>query len=115
MKLPNGAQAEVPEAKILGYLLSPTHRAGKSKAAFFSKHGFATRSWQVLARALRAHAIENEVSHVEETAYGTRYVVDGALAAPDGTALNVRSVWFINHGSAIPRFATAHPLSRRVR
>ena len=115
MKLPNGAQAEVPEAKILGYLLSPTHRAGKSKAAFFGKHGFATWNWQVLARALRAHAIENKVSRGEETAYGTRYVVDGALAAPDGTVLNVRSVWFINHGSAIPRFATAHPLSRRVR
>ena len=85
MKLPNGTQAEVPEAKILGYLLSPTHRAGKSKAAFFSKHGFAARNWQVLARALRAHVIENKVSHSEETAYGTRYVVDGLLAAPDGT------------------------------
>ena len=108
-------KADAPVRPILGYLLSPTHRAGKSKAAFFSKHGFATRNWQVLARALRAHAIENKVSHVEETAYGTRYVVDGVLASPDGTALNVRSVWFINLGSAVPRFATAHPLSRRVK
>ena len=62
-----------------------------------------------------AHAIENKVSHSEETAYGARYIVDGLLAAPDGTVLNVRSVWFISHGSTIPRFATAHPLSRRVK
>ena len=114
MKLPNGAQAEVPEAKILGYLLSPTHRAGKSKAAFFSKHGFAGRNWQMLARALRMHAIENNVSHVGETDYGTRYVVDGSLTASDGAVLNVRSVWFINRGATVPRFATAHPLGRKV-
>ena len=115
MKLPNGEAAEVAEEKIAGYLLSSTHRAGKSKAAFFGKHGFTAENWRALAAALRKHATENEASPTGQTAYGTRYVIDGLLAAPDGAVLNVRSVWFINHGTTVPRFATAHPLKRSIK
>jgi hypothetical protein len=67
-----------------------------------------------LADALRRHAIEGTVAAAEKTAYGTRYVVDGLLLAPDGASLNVRSVWFINEKTAVPRFATAHPLKRKA-
>jgi hypothetical protein len=113
--LPNANAAEVPESKIVGYLLSTTHTAGKSKAAFFGKHGFVIANWHVLARALREHAAKNPVLQTDETAFGKRYVVDGELLAPDGTILNVRSVWFITTETTIPRFATAHPLKRKDR
>jgi len=115
LKLPNANAAEVPENKIVGYLLSTTHTAGKSKAAFFGKHGFAATDWHALAQALREHAKKNPVLQTDETAFGKRYVVDGTLHAPDGTILNVRSVWFISINSAVPRFATAHPLKRKNR
>jgi hypothetical protein len=36
------------------------------------------------------------------------------LKAPDGRALNVRTAWFIDNQSDIPRFITAHPLRRRL-
>ena len=113
MDLPGAEKAEIIQDKIVRYLLSTTHRAGRSKAAFFCKHGFKTEDWQALAEALRRHAAENVATLVEETRYGTRYVIDGALAAPDGSSLNVRSVWFINRGTSVPRFATAHPLKRK--
>lgn len=113
LKLPNADAAVIPQAKVAGYLLSPTHHAGRSKAAFFGKHGFAVKDWQMLARALRVHAGSNAVSRTNETAFGTRYVIDGPLHAPDGTDLNVRSVWFISRGTGVPRFATAHPLKRK--
>lgn len=113
MVLPGVDGAEVDEAKILGYLLSPTHRAGQSKAAFFTKHGFSAEQWQLLAEALRRQAKTGTVSAEKKTAYGMHYVVDGPLIAPDGTRLNVRSVWFINEGTERPRFATAHPLKRK--
>jgi len=112
LKLPNVKDATIPFAKIVGYLLSPTHLVGRSKAAFFAKHGFSAENWQVLASALRAHATDNALSRVEMTAHGTRYVVDGPLCAPDGERLNIRSVWFISRGAAVARFATAHPLPR---
>ena len=114
MGLPNADRGEISEAKIVRYLLSPTHRAGRSKAAFFIKHGFAAASWHALAEALRRHATAGTVTAAEKTPYGTRYVVDGLLTAPDGASLNVRSVWFINENASVPRFATAHPLRRTV-
>ena len=115
MNLPNANVAEVPENKIVGYLLSTTHTAGKSKAAFFGKHGFVVANWQALAWALREHATKNPVLQADETAFGKRYIVDGTLLAPDGTVLNVRSVLFMTTETTIPRFATAHPLKRKNR
>ncbi len=114
MILPNAESAQIPEDKILGYLLSSTHRSGKAKAAFFVNFGFWSQEWQKLAAALRRHARENPLAAYEATAFGQRYVADGTLVAPDGTALNVRSVWFINSDGAAPRFVTAHPLKRKT-
>jgi hypothetical protein len=54
--LPDAASAEVPEDKIRKYLLSTTHRSGKSKAAFFLRFGFNAQDWQQLAVALQRHA-----------------------------------------------------------
>jgi hypothetical protein len=113
MRLPNFGKAAIAEDKIVRYLLSSNHPAGGSKAAFFLKHGFKPEDWQQLARALETHASDNDVATSNQSQYGTRYVIDGALAAPDGTRLNVRSVWFIRRGSEVPTFATAHPLERK--
>jgi hypothetical protein len=113
MRLPGIEKAEVSETKIVKYLLSTTHRAGKSKAAFFMEQGFDPQQWEELDRALRQHAIDNEVARQEQTIFGIRYVVDGVLKAPDGRSLNVRTVWFIDDDGDAPRFVTAHPLRRR--
>jgi hypothetical protein len=113
MKLPDVEKAEVPSAKVVRYLLSTTHRAGKSKAAFFMEFGFDPDRWEKLAAALKQHAMDNEIALEESTSFGTRYVIDGVLKAPDGTWLNVRSAWFIDDDGDSPRFITAHPLRRR--
>ena len=65
-----------------------------------------------MAEALRRHAAENHVCEQEESGFGIRVVVDGPMHAPDGSVLNVRSVWFIDAGGRLPRFVTAHPLRR---
>ena len=112
MGLPDAKKTKIPKAKIVGYLLSSTHPAGRSKAAFFRKHGFAENKWQALRDALRVHAQRGDLVTTEVTQHGTRYVVDGTIAAPDGTFLNVRSVWFIRRSESSPTLATAHPLRR---
>jgi hypothetical protein len=63
---------------------------------------------------LRQHAGDHEVAKVESSPFGTRYVVDGALAAPDGRAPVIRSVWFLETGQETPRFVTAYPLEREA-
>jgi len=87
MKLPDVEKSEVSRAKVVGYLLSTTHRAGKAKAAFFTEFGFDSDHWEVLATALKQHAMDNDVVLEEKTIFGTRYVIDGVLKAPDGTWL----------------------------
>jgi hypothetical protein len=113
MKLPDVEKAEIKESKITQYLLSTTHRAGKSKASFFIRFGFDPDRWEELATALRQHARDNEITLEEKTVFGTRYVIDGLLKAPDERWLNVRTAWFINRVGDPPRFVTAHPLRRR--
>jgi hypothetical protein len=80
----------IPRKKITGYLLSPSHRDGRGKAAFFARFGFTADSWQTLAGALLQHAATHEVAKVE--------------ASPV-----VRVIWFIDSGEEIPRFVTAYP------
>lgn len=113
VKLPNGGMGLVPKAKVVDYLLSFTHRYGRSKAAFFSAHGFQYQRWEEMSQALRRHAAENEIAEPTETPFGRRYVIDGNLLAPDGAGLRIRSVWFLETGIKAPRFVTAHPLPRR--
>ncbi len=112
MKLPHADRAIVPERKITLYLLNPAHPAGGSKARFFHRFGYMTIQWQVLAEDLMRHARANEVVAMEPGRYGTRYVVDGFLTAPDGTCLKIRAAWFIDLGTDQPRFVTAHPLPK---
>ncbi len=110
MRLPEYEQALVPERKITAYLLSLDHRDGRSKAVFFMRFGFALDDWPVLATALKRHAAEHEVVAAEPTPFGTNYVVEGPLPAPDGRSPGVRVVWFIAIGERIPVLATAYPL-----
>jgi hypothetical protein len=115
VKVPFIAEAEVPRAKIVLYLLNPEHRAGRSKARFFSGHGYGTERWEEMAEALRTHGRENEVAKQETTPLGVRLVVEGPLALRDGVVAEIRSVWFIESGEGVARLVAAYPLRQRKR
>lgn len=109
MKLPGLEGAVVPREKVEGYLLSFTHPTGRSKAEFFSRFGFRAERWEELRDALAAHAAANEVAKAEESAFGTRYTLEGPLGAPDGRSPVVRAVWFVETGETGPRLVTVYP------
>ena len=111
MKVPNTEAALVPEGKLTAYLLSRSHPAGRRKAAFFLRFGFKTDDWHVLADALVRHAATHEVAAIEESAFGTRYVVEGPIESPDGRDPAIRVVWFTEKGETRPRLVTAYPCS----
>ena len=113
MKLPNYENAIVPRVKIIEYLLSPTHRDGRSKAEFFTRYGFSVDRWEELAAALLRHAAGHAIAKIEDSPFGARYIIEGGLSTPDGRVPVIRSVWFIETGAHIPRFVTAYPLHRR--
>jgi hypothetical protein len=112
LKLPNHDKSTVPPTKITDYLLSLSHHDGRGKARFFASFGFSPRSWETLVEALRRHAAEHEVTRIESSPFGTRYVIEGTMFTPDGRAPLMRTVWFIETGEQIPRFVTAYPLHR---
>ena len=110
MILPNREQAIVPEAKITLYLLNLQHPKGRSKAKFFMQFGFSVAQWNQLADALFDHAQTYEVVKTEQTPFGKRYVLEGALATPIDRTPQVRVVWFISTDSTEPHLVTAYPL-----
>jgi len=110
MRLPNQHKAIIPEMKIRGYLLSTSHPYGRHKAAFFKRFGFSVKYWELMTIALRSHAEQCDVVRVEDTEFGSRYIVEGPLKAPDGRAPNVRVVWFIEKEDDRPRLVTVYPV-----
>ena len=92
MKLPNRKHAHVPKRKLTAYLLSPSHPVGKSKARFFRENGFDSSDADRLREALREMAQQSEVDEVEQTPYGTKYVIVGSLHSPDEEPVSLRAV-----------------------
>lgn len=113
MKSALGEKASVTEEKITGYLMSPTHGRGRNKFVFFQRPGFSGLNWRGLADALWRHATANETVKAEDTAFGTRYTVEGPLETPSGNRPIVRSVWIVEAGTAAPRLATAYPIREK--
>jgi hypothetical protein len=111
--LPHIENAYIPKEKITGYLLSNTHRDGKTKAILFNRFGFSLNNWQELANALLKHAQENQIIKTEISKFGTKYLIDGSLSTPQKKLLMIRSIWFIEAGKNTPVFVTAYPLKRR--
>ena len=108
MKLPGHLAAVVPRDKVVRYLLSASHADGRHKSAFFTAFGFDARRWEELSAALKRHAA-HDVVRVEQSRFGTRYVIEGIIETPDGRNPAVRSVWFLEPGEEAPRFVTAYP------
>jgi uncharacterized protein DUF6883 len=110
MKLPDPELAQVETSKVTEYLLCPSHPDGRSKAAFFIRFGFRVEDWQILAEALRGHGTTNPVVKVDDTAFGTRYTVEGKILSPDGRNPRIRTVWLIETGGSGARLITAYPI-----
>ncbi|MBW2535538.1 MAG: hypothetical protein JRI55_28865 [Deltaproteobacteria bacterium] len=115
MWLPDFQQGIISPTKVIGYLLSFSHRQGRAKAEFFARFGFVADAWTELADSLRRHAAGNEVVKIERSPFGTRYIVEGPLTTPDDRNPEVRAVWFVERGETVPRFVTAYPCRRVVR
>lgn len=112
MYLPNAANAYIPPAKILDYLLSMESRRGRSKARFFIQFGFSREQWHLFAEALLRHGASYEVVNIAETQYGPTYALDGVMRTPDGRNPRVRTVWMIRNNEDAPGFVTAYPIGR---
>jgi hypothetical protein len=113
MTIPNAETAVITREKITGYLLSLRHPVGKAKAKFFRAHGYSDENAQILGEDLRRVAALGRVVEEEHTAYGTKYLAEGAILTPRGTTIVIRTVWFAEAEGTPLRFVTAYPGGER--
>src|SRR5512145_3248976 len=110
MQLPYIDEAHVSELKISDYLLADDHPTGRSKALFFRNLGFRKDQPAALRLALLQHAAGNDVSSVQQTVFGAKYLIDGSISGPNGNSAGIRSIWFIEARERGPRLITAYSL-----
>lgn len=110
MQLPYSEKAYVPVSKLRDYLLSETHPVGKSKAKILRAAGFNETNVGFLKQGLLTIAHSGKVVDVISSLHGVKYVIDGLLKAPDGSAIKMRTIWITEKGQVRPRFVTAYPL-----
>lgn len=109
MKIPNCDRAEIPESKIIDYLLALGHPEGGPKATFFLNWGFTQNEWHILASALIRQANENVYTDVVEGKYGLKYIVIAPIESPAGITPPIKTIWMIPHDGEHPRLITAYP------
>ena len=110
--LPNADRAEIDPAKLRDYVLSGTHPVGRFKARFFRALGFTANGWRQLDTALRTDHVTQPTEPAGTNARGQKFAIRTILKGPAAEAVVV-SVWFVPHGSSVPRFVTAYPGSER--
>lgn len=110
MLLPHSQNAVVDIHKLTDYLLNPNHKDGRHKARLFAASlNVNAEDAEELRHALLNAAASNEARYGKFDRYGQRYTVD-FLFEWRGKSAIIRSGWIIEHGSDIPRLATAFPL-----
>lgn len=110
MKLPNNQAAYIPLEKLVAYLLSETHTVGRSKAKLLRSFGFNEMTVGMLKDGLLAIAHDEDVLDAQSSEHGVKYVIEGALEAPNGGTLRMRTIWIIDRGQQQARFVTAYPV-----
>jgi hypothetical protein len=107
--LPNRDKAYIPKEKLRNYLLSETHAVGREKARYFRSIGYTAENAEELEEAFLMIARTESIAQEVASDFGIKYIVNGELAAPVGTRVQVRTIWVIDSQDERPRFVTAYP------
>jgi hypothetical protein len=106
---PDFSTARIDDAKIVDYLLNPSHRDGMHKERFFRALGFSRARPDELAAALRQLALRCETPRSEPSEWGVRWITEGPIRHASGRAAWIRAVWIVEPSSGVPRLITAYP------
>lgn len=108
--LPYRKSAYIPEQKLNGYLLSPTHNIGKDKAKVFKKWGYGLNNSNLFAQNLLKVAINNNVLSTKTHTSGKNYEIRGKINTPLLGIVEIVTVWTLEKGKRKPHLVTAYPV-----
>ena len=83
---------------------------GRFKARFFRSLGFNETNVELLQKEILNLANSNNIEDIEQSDYGTKYILEGAIKTPIGKGVKIRTVWIIEEGETQPIFVTAYPI-----
>ncbi len=101
---------EVTPEKLTEYLLNTSHPDGMSKAFFFNQLGYSINNWLDFSDNLMQMCYLYDISKIEQTIFGTKYIVEGWIKSPDNRNPLIRTVWFVSNNENTAKLVTAYPL-----
>lgn len=107
MKLPNGNQAIVTDAKLLGYLLNEQHESQPGHAELFRRLlDIGPENAEHLRDALLNAARNHEAVPGRPSPHGEKFEIRFDMTGPHAV-YTIISVWIIAQGQTEPRLVTA--------
>ena len=105
-RVPRAPEAVVPEAKLAGYALDPTHPRGRHKARVFSAAlGIEQGDWRYLRDQLVDGIVAAPVNGTRVTPFGVLYEVVVLVDGLNGATAPVAAIWIIE-GDEPPRLVS---------
>ena len=105
MRLP--PDTVIATEKVTGYLLR--WREEDDKSAFLAGAGYTLENAERLRTDIREQLMTREAEFVEQTEYGPKYRIRGALTGPNGRALRVVTIWMEDEAAGKMKFLTLYP------
>jgi hypothetical protein len=84
------------------------------KNYYRQEFGFNDSNAHLLETGLLSIAQTEEVDAETKSPFGVKYIIDGNLMTPAGIVVSIRTVWIIEKDEDVPRFVTAHPISKHL-
>ncbi len=108
-RIPNVDEAQVPEAKLWGYVLNPNHPEGGPKARVFAAVlGIRRADWQHLRDQLLNGVRTAPARRIRSTEWGDLYEAAINVTGPTGRTHQVRTAWIIRPADSRPQLVTAY-------
>ena len=105
MRLPE--DTFIAQEKLTEYLLQ--WRPEDDKSAFLAQAGYTLANADRLMADIRNQLMPLEAEASEETEYGPKYDVRGALNGPNGRILRVVTIWLTEEATGRTKFITLFP------
>ena len=105
MNLP--ANAIIARRKVTEYLLQA--RDEGDKAAFLAVAGYTFEHADRPLNDLRTELLPLQAGFIEDTEYGPKYAIRGALTGPNGRTLRVLTIWMKENATGATKFVTLVP------
>lgn len=107
MDLKQFERIEIETNKLSDYLLNIQHPDGFSKAKFFLAHKFNEEN---LLKSLLNHLESNDSIKTIQVVFGTKYVIEAKITAPDNYTFTLRSIWMKSRINNVLKFVSAYPI-----